>query len=389
MSMPPDRPDSSLSVPNSRAVAHIDLDAIEHNCALLKNLVGERTELCAVVKADGYGHGTVQSAEAALAGGATWLAVATAREAQELRGHYSTQRLLVMGALNGGEELGSTLRGDADLTVWNRDFLVTVDRRAGELSTIARVHIKLDTGMGRLGTDSEGEALELAKLVESDRLKNVELAGLMTHFATADEQGDEYFSRQLRSFQAAAEKVKAISGNCTVHAANSAAVLRDSAANFDMVRCGIAIYGMDPFHTDPAVHSLKPALALSSYVAAIRTFVAGQSAGYGRRWRASTTTNVGILPIGYGDGVRRGLTNTGEVIVQGRRCPIVGTVSMDNIAVDLGPSSDVQPGEPAVLIGSQAGESILVEQVAGQLDTINYEITCGLSLRVERRYHRA
>jgi alanine racemase len=151
-----------------------------------------------------------------------------------------------------------------------------------------------------------------------------------------------------------------------------------------MVRCGIAIYGLDPFHRDAAEHGLEPALELRSYVADVKRFEAGVSAGYGRTWRAPEDTWVGVLPIGYGDGVRRGLSNNAEVLVDGRRYPLVGTVSMDNITIDLGPETGVEPGTPAVLIGSQGGERILAEEVAARLDTINYEVTSGILARVPR-----
>jgi alanine racemase len=213
---------------------------------------------------------------------------------------------------------------------------------------------------------------------------HLELAGLWTHFSTADEPGSDYFDEQLARFGPLAELVRAEHPGCVVHAANSAATFRDPGAHFDMARCGIAIYGLDPFHEDPAQRELEPALSLHSYVADVKRFAKGVSAGYGRRWRAPRDTWVGVLPIGYGDGVRRGLTNRGQVLVGGRRLPLVGTVSMDNITIDLGPQTDIEPGAPAVLIGSQGAERILAEEVARALETINYEVTCGISARVPR-----
>jgi alanine racemase len=169
-----------------------------------------------------------------------------------------------------------------------------------------------------------------------------------------------------------------------VHAANSAATLREPASHFDMVRCGIAIYGLDPFHADPFAHELEPALELRSYVADVKRFPKGASAGYGQRWRAAEETMIGVLPIGYGDGVRRGLTNNADILVGGTRYPLVGTVSMDNVTIDLGVEADVGPGATATLIGAQADDRILCEEVARRLDTINYEVTCGISSRVPR-----
>jgi alanine racemase len=220
---------------------------------------------------------------------------------------------------------------------------------------------------------------------EDDR---VALAGLWTHFATADEPDSEFFDEQLGRFRELAEPLKREHPELILHAANSAATLRDPASHFDMVRCGIAIYGLDPFHDDPARRELEPALELRSYVADVKRFEEGASAGYGRTWRAPRDTWVGVLPIGYGDGVRRGLSNNADVLVGGRRYPVVGTVSMDNVTIDLGPDTGVEPGAEAVLIGPQGDERVLAEELARRLDTINYEITCGISARVPRLYSR-
>jgi alanine racemase len=342
-----------------RALARIDLGAIERNCTRLPG------ELCAVVKADGYGHGQV--AEAALAGGASRLAVATAAEAAGLRSAGVGAPILVMGALT-GEELRIAIEADADVVAWT-------DHMA---EAAPRIHVKLDTGMGRLGTSDREHALRLAA--------RPNVVGLMTHFATADELGDEHFGTQLERFRDFVEAVGR--SDVLVHAANSAAALRDPASHFDMVRCGIAVYGMDPFHEDPARHGLEPALSLHSYVAAVRRFEPGESAGYGRRWRAEQATWVATAPIGYGDGWRRGLSDNADVLIRGRRHPSVGAVSMDNITVALGSETDVEVGDEVVLIGRQGEERILAEEVARRLGTINYEITCGLSPRVRREHYR-
>ena len=353
-----------MSAPE-RALARIDLGAIERNCAHLCSLLADRAELCAVVKADGYGHGAVWAAKAALAGGASWLAVATAGEAEDLRRHGVGGRVLVMGALT-REDQRLAREAEADVVAWTPDV-------EGE-----RLHVKLDTGMGRLGTRDVDEAVRLAR---SDRV-----VGLMTHFATADEPGDEHFAAQLERFRKFVDAVGR--DDLLVHAANSAATYRDPGAHFDLVRCGIAIYGMDPFGEDPAERGLEPALSVHSWVAAVRRFEPGESAGYGRRWAAREPTWVATVPIGYGDGWRRGLTNDCDVLIGGRRFPLVGAVSMDNVTVDLGGETDVSVGDEVVLIGRQGGERILAEEVARRLDTINYEVTCGLSPRVRRLHVR-
>jgi alanine racemase len=351
-----------------RAVARVSLGAIQRNCARLRDELTGDAALCAVVKADGYGHGAAPAARAALAGGASWLAVATAAEAADLRAAGIDARLLVMGALTRAD-LDVALGADADLVAWREGWL-----REALGDHPARVHVKLDTGMGRLGTRDPAEADAVAAAA-GDRL-----AGLMTHFATADEEGDAFFGEQLERFRAWALPHKARRPDVVLHAANSAGMLRDPAAHFDLVRCGIAIYGLDPFHETPSRRGLEPALRLESYVAEVKPCAPGESAGYGRRFVAERPTRIATLPIGYGDGVRRGLTNNAQVVIGDRAYPLVGTVSMDNVTVDVGPDGPVRPGDTAVLIG----EGILAEDLARALGTINYEITCGISARVPR-----
>jgi alanine racemase len=363
-----------------RAVARIDLGAVRQNCARLKAELGE-AELCAVVKADGYGHGDEACAEAALAGGATRLAVATAGEAERLGRRLAHVPLLTMGAL-APEELDTALEAGSEVAVWRRGFLDLVAARARAHGRPARVHVKYDSGMGRLGSRDPEDVLGLLRACGESA--DLEPAGVWTHFATADERESSFFAEQLDRFALLAETAKSEFPAIVVHAANSAAVFRDRRSHFDMARCGVAVYGLDPFQGDPAERGLLPALSLRSYVADIKSFEAGASAGYGQTWRAERDTCVGVLPLGYGDGVRRGLSNNAEVLIGGRRFPLVGTVSMDNVTVDLGPDPGVEPGVEAVLIGSQGGEAILAEDMARRLGTINYEITCGISARVPR-----
>jgi alanine racemase len=374
-----------------RALARVNVAAIERNCARLRGELRGGTELCVVVKADGYGHGAVQSARAALAGGASWLAVAGAVEARELRdAGLRDVRVLVMGALS-GVELEEALAADADVVVWSERQVEAVRAAGG-----GRVHVKLDSGMGRLGTRDPAEASRT--VTAARQAERVELVGVMTHFATADDPNDGgFFAAQLGTFTEWARAVKAEQPEVVVHAANSAAVLREEDSHFDMVRCGIAAYGMDPFGEDAVTRGLEPALQLSSYVAEIKGFGAQESAGYGRRFVAERDTWLAVLPIGYGDGWRRGCSNNGDVLIGGRRYPLVGTVSMDNVTVDLGPDPAGELlGQEAILIGGttasggggRGAERITAEEVAKRLGTINYEVTCALTPRVPRLYHR-
>jgi alanine racemase len=365
-----------------RALARVDFDAVRENCARLKAELAEKAELCAVVKADGYGHGADGCAAAALAGGATRLAVATATEAEQVGRRFQHVPLLTMGALTPAD-LDVVLSAGSEVAVWREGFRELLAGRARAQGRPARVHVKYDSGMGRLGTPDPVEVVALARACEQD--PHLHLAGVWTHFATADELDSTFFDEQLERFEAVAAAVKAEFPDVIAHAANSAAVFRDPRAHFDMARCGVAVYGLDPFQRDPDQRGLRPALSLRSYVADVKRFDAGASVGYGRTWRAPAPTQVGVIPLGYGDGVRRGLSNNAEVLVRGRRHPLVGTVSMDNITVDLGPETEIEPGDEAVLIGEQGGETILAEEVAARLGTINYEVTCGLSARVPRR----
>ena len=268
--------------------------------------------------------------------------------------------------------------------MWTREFMALAASKAAATGRAARIHVKHDSGMGRLGSRSADEVLWL--LEEAERHEALEAVGLMTHFATADDPDPRYLEEQLSRFLPVADEAKRALPAIVVHAANSAAVLAEPATRFDMARCGVAVYGLDQFQRDPRDHGLEPALTLESYVAAVRAFAPGDSAGYGRTWRATRETCVGTVPIGYGDGYRRGLSNVADVIVGGRRYPLAGTVSMDNITIDLGPDSGVRVGEAATLIGAQGGERVLAEELARTLGTINYEITCGLTGRVPRRY---
>jgi alanine racemase len=373
----------------ARARASVDPDAVAENCTrLLRELEGG--ELCAVVKADGYGHGAVECARAALAGGATWLAVATVDEAQQLRDVGVEAPILVMGALQDEREIERAIALDADIVLWRERSVALAEAAAHALARSARIHVKLDSGMGRLGTRDSGEAERV--LAAAQAAPGVELIGLMTHFATADVLDDGgFFAQQLSAFARFAEAVKREQPDVVVHAANSAAVLRDRRAHFDMVRCGIAVYGLDPFGEDARARELRPALELSSYVADVKRCAAGQSTGYGRSFIAERDTYLGMLPIGYGDGWRRGLSNNADVLIEGRRRALVGTVSMDNVAVDLGPDPAATRlrGAEAVLIGARGEQQIWAEELARRLGTINYEITCGLSARVERSYRRS
>jgi alanine racemase len=372
-----------------RALARVNLAAVERNVAgLCAGLTGG-AGLCAVVKGDGYGHGAAPAARAALAGGARSLAVATAWEAASLRAEGVGGSVLVMGALS-DEELPVALDARAEVVAWSDRFvdaLVSARERLGAAGAEpVRVHVKLDTGMGRLGTRVFSEALRVAEMVAGAGT-GLELAGAMTHFASADED-PEFTALQLSRFQPFVAALRERRPGIIAHAANSAGTLRFPDSHFDLVRCGIAVYGCDPMNVDPDAHGLEPALELTSYVAAVKAAAPGESAGYGRKWVARRETWLATVPIGYADGIRRALTNNCDVLIGGRRYPLVGTVSMDNITVEVGSADAVRAGDIVTIIGSDGSERVTAEEIARRIGTINYEITCGVSSRVPRAYHR-
>jgi len=385
-----------------RALAEVDLEAIRHNVRRLsRDLTGGAVH-CAVVKANGYGHGAVPAARAALEAGSAWLGVAAVAEAEELRAAGLTARVLIFGPLTGAE-LTRAVSAHADVVAWSPAFLADARRLR------ARVHVKFDSGMGRLGVTAE-EARTMCAEAAGDGL----LVGLMSHFATADEADTAFFYSQLERFEALAGELKTTYPDLLCHTANSAAALREPRSHFSMIRTGIAMYGLAPGNDDPFKDDLRPAMKLSSYVAGVRVVEPGGSVGYGRRFVAEERCRVAIVPIGYADGVRRLLTNQGDVLVAGRRCRITGTVSMDQLTVLL-PGDWGAPGDEVVLFGAAGDGSggpaalraangavpagpridapgaprILCEEVARLLQTINYEVACDVAPRVVRRYRGA
>lgn len=357
-----------------RAVAEVDLEAVRHNVRRLMRDLPPGAVHCAVVKANAYGHGAVPVARAALEAGSTWLGVASAGEAEELREAGFTAPVLVFGPLTGAE-LARAVAARADVVAWTAPFLAAA-RRLG-----ARVHVKFDSGMGRLGARAD-EVRDLCAEAASAGL----LVGLMSHFATADEDDTSFMELQLGRFAALAAELRARHPGLLCHIANSGATLREPRAHFDMVRTGIAMYGLAPDNRDALAWGLRPAMTLRSYLAAVRLMQPGESVGYGRRFIATEPTRIGIVPVGYADGVRRALTNRGDVLVAGRRCRITGTISMDQLTVRL-PGDWGRPGDEVVLFGAAAdGSRLPCEEVAGLLDTINYEVACDVGQRVPRRH---
>lgn len=373
------------------AWAEVDLDAIAHNARLLTGVVAP-AELCAVVKADGYGHGAVASATAALAGGATWLAVALVEEGVVLRDAGVTAPILLLSeppVAAMSVALATGLTPTVDSTVGVIAAGAAVKARGPGHPPMA-VHVKLDTGMHRVGADP-AQLAALVRAVVAD--PGLELDGLWTHLAVADDADQDAFTAaQTAAFCGAVNELAAVGVRPRrLHVANSAGALAHAEARFDMVRCGLALYGYDPRRPRPATPvGLRPALSLRARVSHVRRLVAGEAVSYGRRYCLPVDAIIATVPLGYADGVPRRLFETGgQVLLDGRRRPIAGAITMDQLMVDCGPDVEVAVGDEVVLLGRQGEETITAEEWAERLDTIAYEIVCAISTRVPRRYHQS
>ncbi|MGH7360788.1 MAG: alanine racemase [Candidatus Methylomirabilales bacterium] len=363
--------------------AIVDLGALAHNIRSIKALVGPGVRIMAVVKADAYGHGGVPVARAALATGAEWLGVALPEEGTALRGAGLTAPILVFGPTPPAQAEEVVAAG-LDQMVHAVPLAEALSRAAGKARRRVAVHLKVDTGMGRVGVPME-EVSALAGAI--GRLPGVRLRGVMTHFAAADAPDPAHAREQLRRFhQALASPELRAVPSLLRHAANSAATFALPEARLDMVRAGIALYGCPPSPDAPPPVPLRPVLSLETRVAQVHWVPAGTTVSYGCTFVAPTRMRIATLPVGYGDGFPRALSNRGVVLLRGKRAPVVGRVCMDMVMVDVTGIPEVTEGDPVVLLGPQGTEAIPVDAWAVLADTISYEVLCGISPRVPRLY---
>lgn len=368
------------------AWAEVDLDAIAANCAVLAGLAHPAV-LCAVVKAGAYGHGALPAARAALAGGATWLAVAIVEEGIALREGGIEARILLLS-----EPLPQVMEAAAGAGLTPTIYTAGGIEAARKAASAApgggpfRVHVKVDTGMHRVGADP-GDVPDVALAV--DAAAELHLEGLWTHLAAADEpEHDGFTAAQLRRFDEVRRRLAAAGIRPDlVHAANSSALLAHQGAGNDLVRCGITVYGYPPSPALAGRAQLRPAMSLKAGVAFVRRLPAGERVSYGLQYELPTDSVIATVPLGYADGVpRRYSAVGGQALIGGRRLPIAGRVTMDQLLVDCGPDSTVTAGDEVVLLGRQGDQSIDATEWAERLGTVPYEILCGISARVARRY---
>jgi alanine racemase len=368
----------------ARAWAEVSLGAIAANVAALCE-VAAPAQVCAVVKADGYGHGAAPVARAAVGAGAAWLAVAQVPEATELRDAGIDAPILLLSEPR-ASEVDEALDARMHVTVYSSDMVERLGAASAALGGPALpIHVKVDTGMRRVGVVHD-DAVALAKVVDAHPA--LELASVWTHCAVADEPHDPFTARQLERYDAVLDDLAAQGIEVPIrHAANSAAAIAHPAARYDLVRCGIAVYGIAPGPELVGAIDLQPAVRLVTEVSFVKEVGKGEGISYGLHHHVERDTRIATLPIGYADGVFRALgLEQQEILIGGRRCPMVGVVTMDQVMVDVGPEAEVHVGDEAVLLGAQGEERISPDEWAARLGTIGYEVVCAIGPRVERRY---
>lgn len=372
-----------MSATFSRPVyCEIDLAAIASNLRLARQIVGERTQIMAVVKANAYGHGALEVARTALAAGAEWLGVAFVEEGLALRQAGISAPILVLG-WTPAEDAPRAIAGDLHLALYDIGLARAYAGLARQQGRQAQVHLKIDTGMGRLGVLA-GEAAEFARVVAG--LEGLAIRGVFTHFSTADSADSGYTLQQLGVFLETLAALETIlpRSQRIAHAANSAAALALPPARLDMVRLGIAMYGLHPSDEVRCPPGFEPALAWKAALAQVKTLPAGHPVSYGNTYVTRQEEKIGVIPVGYADGFRRGAAN--EVLIGGKRLPVIGRVCMDQSMVSLSGLPQAAMGDEVVLIGRQGEQAITAEEMARRWGTINYEVTSGIMARVPRRY---
>ena len=367
-------------------IADINLDNLAFNFRSVKEFVGEGVDFMAVVKADAYGHGAIQCATRLEAEGVDWFAVATVEEGVGLRESRITKPILVLGGFWPGQE-NAALNFDLTPVVFRADQARSIAEAAERQGIAAKIHVKIDTGMGRIGVRLNDVAASAAEL---SAIANLEVEGLMTHFAVADDlAATDFTNHQITSFEQAVENFLAHGHRPRyIDMANSPGAIVHPLSRAKLVRIGGLLYGLggDVLPAGVPHPELKPVMTITSKIAQIKEIKTGESVGYGRTFIAERDTVVATIPIGYHDGLPRSLSNKGYFLVRGRRAPIIGRVSMDWTTIDVTDIPNSAVGDGVTIIGASGDEMVRAEDLAAIADTISYEITCGISQRIPRRY---
>jgi len=368
------------------AWAEVELDALAHNIREVRRLTHRNSMILAAVKADAYGHGAVQSSRVFLKNGADRLGVATLTEALELRRAGIEAPILNLGYTS-IEQFEQLIEGNVQATIYNLAHAITLDKTAARLGAKAVVHVKIDTGMGRLGFQLGSDTVRA--ITKIAKLPNVELEGIYTHFAVSDAADKTYTRGQFELFNRFLEELRKVGVEPPIrHVSNSAAIIDLPEYDLDMVRPGIMLYGYEPGpDVDLTRVTLRPAMALKARLSNVKAVPAGRGISYGLTYTTSRPSVIGTLPIGYADGYRRALSNRGWVDIRGEKAPIVGRVCMDQCMIDLTDVGGAEIGDEVTLFGGGCAPS--VEETARLLDTIPHEVTCAVARRVPRVYTKS
>jgi len=365
-----------------RAWVEIDLAALTHNVKQLKNLLSPHTELMAVVKADAYGHGAVAVSQTVLQAGASWLGVATIPEGIELREAGIEAPILLLGATNTAAQVKAIAQWHLQPTICTAKQALIFSEVLVSLNQSLSVHAKLDTGMSRLGTPWQ-DATEFVQLVNG--LPNLKLVSIYSHLATADSPDTAAMREQQQRFKWAIEQIQTAGINPRrLHLANSAAALTDPDLHYDLVRVGLATYGLYPAPHLQAIANLQPAMQVKARVTQVKTIAAGTGVSYGYQFIAGRQTQIAVVGIGYADGIPRNLSNKMQVLVRGKFVPQVGAVTMDQLMLDVTDIPDLEVGEVVTLLGKDGENQITADDWAETLGTISWEILCGFKHRLPR-----
>ncbi len=369
-----------------RLIAEIDLDAIENNVRQIKKRLDPKTKMLAVVKADAYGHGAVEVSKICLYNGADQLGIATCEEGIALRQSNIPVPILILG-YTVENMLGTVIEYDLTQTVFSYELAEKISAAAVKLGKTAKVHIKIDTGMGRIGFLPCKESLEVAERIFS--LPNIEVTGIFTHFSTADERDKTFTKTQFERFLYMTEGLeKAGHTGLIRHCANSGAIIDMPELQLDMVRAGIILYGMLPSGEVGNVLDLKPAMSLKTHISYVKQVDSGTPIGYGRTFYTNAPSKIATIPIGYADGYSRAFSNKARALVNDEYGNVVGNVCMDQTMLDVTHIPDIKMGDEVTIMGSVGGKTVSAEELAALSGTINYEIVCNVGKRVPRVYIR-
>ena len=365
--------------------ALISVPAFRHNLDVVREMSGRDKKIMAVVKANAYGHGVRELASEAVSWGVEYLGVARVDEGMEIR-RMGIKKPILVFEIAAERQIASALTEGLDLTVAKVDAAKKISEVADTLGTPARIQVKVDTGMGRLGMADRDAVSFIEKIA---RLPRIDLTGIYSHFATAEEPDQTYAKAQLDRFKKVLEALERVKVEIPLkHMANSGAIAALPESHFDMVRPGIMLYGFMPRRGMPAERRLKPVMRLRSRISFLKTVDPGTSISYGRRYSAPERTRIATIPIGYADGYARNLSNISSVLIRGKRYPVVGTVCMDHLMVNVGIEGEVNENDDVTLIGTDGNETISAWDIADLLGTIAYEITCAINTRVPRVVER-